>query len=70
MRTQKMQLFCECNSFDCREVIEILFREANLIKSLGQIIISNSCQVGPEPADILVKKYENYTVYRDVKNEN
>lgn len=55
---------CECNSF-CEKPIVIGVVEMIEIRNIGCIVISNECEHGPKETDALVKKTENYSVYKE-----
>lgn len=62
----KMEVFCECNSFDCGFVITLPYEENMKIHTTPkQLIIVDGCPKGPEPTDTLVEKKDGYSIYRE-----
>lgn len=64
-----MKILCECNSRDCREVIDLPTNVLMAIKTgtPDQVIIVDGCPTGPEPTDVLVSKEPGYSIYKETK---
>lgn len=60
-----MNILCECNSFNCKETIDIPFEELEKIKASGNIIIAKGCSYGADPTDILINKEIGYSIYKE-----
>ena len=60
-----MTMLCECDS-GCRETIEIDSTVLERAIQTNYSILSNHCQFGPNPADILIENAEAYAIYREV----
>lgn len=60
-----IRVLCECNSFDCKWVIDLSYEENLKAHQNGSMIIINGCSQGPDPTDILVEKKDKYSIYRE-----
>lgn len=62
-----MAIFCECQGFECYVPITMSDEEyveaKNIDRSKRIFVISNDCERGPEPTDVLVEKREGYSLY-------
>lgn len=58
-----MKCLCECDSADCRELFEITVKEAIQIRNKGHVMIASTCNYGPGPADSLIEKRKEYSIY-------
>ena len=60
-----MRIPCECNSYGCNCMIDLSYEENLKAHLNGGIVIIHACSHGPEPTDILVKKKDKYSIYRE-----
>ena len=58
---------CECSSVICRQHCNISIEEYKKMSKQGCVIIHNDCDHGPDDTDVLVSRYDNYSVYKEAK---
>ncbi len=64
---ETIEVFCECESFDCAKLIKLPFDTAMEIAAITPkaYVIVDDCQVGPNETDVLYEKREGYSLYRE-----
>lgn len=66
-----MRVLCECNSHDCRRVIDLPVSVLMNIKNVsGRVVIVNGCSTGLEPTDVLVSAEPGYSTYQEKKGDD
>ncbi len=64
---ETIDVFCECESFECTKCINLPFGVAMDIAAMTPkaYVIIDACQTGPNETDILVEKREGYSLYKE-----